>query len=133
MLYVTFIFLYSFSLNHSVFSQKEVPSLAWEFETVEDSLGIPQTTIYLIVNANKTLIDKGIGNFSELEKEFFTEPQYQILKNALSACTGFWAGLGHHICVLQKGNVLEVKNGFLDAESPKGTKVKFRTIKKINL
>lgn len=133
MFYFIFICLYSFSLDYTLFFQKEIPSLVWEFETIEDSLGIPQTTIYLIVNGNKTLIDKGIGNFSELEKKFFAESQYQIPKNALSACTGFWAGLGHHICVIQKGNVLEIKNGFLDAESPKGTKVRFKTIKKIKI
>jgi hypothetical protein len=68
-----------------------------------------------------------------LEKEFFKDSQYQIPQTALSACTGFWAGLGHQICVIQKGNMLEVKEGFLEAEARRGTKVKYKTIKKITI
>jgi hypothetical protein len=109
------------------------PKFAWEFVSIEDDMGVPRTTIYLLVDGKKHEIGKGTGNFNELEKAFFNNSQYQIPKEALSACTGFWAGLGHQICVIQKGNILEIKEGFLEAESPKRTKVKFKTIKKITL
>lgn len=129
-----YLFLLVFSLIAftNVLAQNTPPQISWEFETVEDSLNIPRTAIYVVVNKKKTLVVKeGMGNFSELEKKLFTQSQYQIPKNAISACTGFWAGLGHQVCVVPKGKVLEVKEGFLDAESPRGTKVRYKTIKTI--
>jgi hypothetical protein len=119
--------------NHHVQSAPQAPTLSWSFETLTDEMDIPRTTIYLVVDGNKTLIGKGTGEFRELEKDSFDESQYQIPKNALSACTGFWAGLAHHFCVIQSGKVLMVKQGYLDAESPKGSKVKYKTVKKIKL
>lgn len=127
------IFLYSllfFSPNHS---SHFPPQLTWKFVSVEDDMGNPRTSIYLIINDKEHLIGKGTGNFNTLEKELYAEKQYQIPSNALTACAGFWAGLGHQLYVVQKGNILEVKEGFLDAESPKGTRVKFKTIKKITI
>jgi hypothetical protein len=129
-----YLFLLVFSIIGftNVLAQNTTPQISWEFETVEDSLNIPRTAIYVVVNKKKTLVVKeGMGNFSELEKKLFTQSQYQIPKNAISACTGFWAGLGHQVCVVPKGKVLEVKEGFLDAESPRGTKVRYKTIKTI--
>ncbi|KOY85420.1 hypothetical protein AD998_03965 [bacterium 336/3] len=115
------------------FAQNNSPKISWEFTSVEDDMGIPRTTIYVVVNEKKTLLVKGMGVFHELEKDSFRQSQYQIPKNAISACAGFWAGLGHQICVVPKGKVLEIKEGFLEAESPKGTKVRYKTIKTITL
>ncbi len=112
----------------------KTPEISWIFEKQGLEEDKPETTIYLVVNGEKTLIKKATSYFNELEKQVFTQTQYQIPKNALSACSGYWAGLGHHICVVSAGknsNILEVKEGFLDAESEKGTKVAFKTIKKI--
>ncbi|MCU0447782.1 MAG: hypothetical protein MUE85_23020 [Microscillaceae bacterium] len=114
-------------------AQPNSPKLAWEFSTIEDDMGNPRTQIYLLVNDQKHEIGKGVGNFSELEKSQYTNSQYQIPASALSACAGFWAGLGHQLWVTQKGKVLLVKEGFLEAESRRGTKVIYKTIKKINL
>lgn len=122
-----------FILSNPMTAQVNSPKLAWEFTTLEDSLGTPQTTIHLLVNGQKTLIGKGIGNFSELDKASYTETQYQIPGNALTACTGFWAGLGHHYCVIQNKSVLEVKEGFLDEEAPRGARIRYKTVQKINL
>jgi hypothetical protein len=128
-----FVILLSVVSYSGIFAQSTNPNISWEFETVEDSMAIPRTTIYVVVNKKKTLVGKGMGNFSELEKNLFSQSQYQIPKNAVSACAGFWAGLGHQICVVPKGKSLEVKEGFLDAESPRGTRVRYKTIKTINL
>lgn len=109
------------------------PQLSWSFDTIEDDMGNPQTTIYLVVNDKKTLIGKGVGNFNELDKKVFQDQNYQIPANALTACAGFWAGLSHHFCVIQKGNTLEVKEGFLDEGATENTKIQYKTIKKIAL
>jgi len=129
--YLLVLLFTTLSLSNS-FAQTQ-PTIAWEFTSVEDDMGIPRTTIYVVINQKKTQVAKGMGNFSELEKASFSQSEYQIPKNAISACTGFWAGLGHQICVVPKGKSFEIKEGFLDAESPKGTKVRFKTIKTITL
>ena len=108
--------------------------ISWIFEKQGLEEDKPETTIYLVVNGEKVLIKKATSYFNELEKQVFTQSQYQIPKNALSACSGFWGGLGHHIYVAQNvknSNILEIKEGFLEAEAQKGTKVVFKTIKKI--
>jgi hypothetical protein len=109
------------------------PTIAWEFSSVEDDLGNPQTTIYIIVNNQKTEVGKGVGNFSEIPKENFADPNYQIPAEALTACTGFWAGLAHHLYIVKKGNMLWVQEGYADENEPAGSKMVYRTIKKIKL
>jgi hypothetical protein len=107
--------------------------LNWLFETQEDSVGTPQTTIYLMIAGHKHLIGKGIGNFNALEKNAFGASQYQIPPNATLACAGYWAGLGHQLCVFQKEEMLDIKEGFLDEMAKKGTKIKYKTIKVIRV
>ena len=114
-------------------SAVNLPELKWKFMTVEDDMGTPRTDIFLLVNNKEYMIAKGTGNFETLEKDQYKSSQYQIPEKALLACAGFWAGLGHQLYVTQKGNVLEIKEGFLEAESNRGTKVRFKTIKKISL
>jgi hypothetical protein len=128
------IFLLScFPFSNPVQNDIQLPTLSWVFETIEDDMGNPRTTIYLVVDSKKHEIGKGVGNFNELEKADFSSSQFQIPKNALTACSGFWAGLGHQLCVIQEGNMLQVKEGFLEAESRRGRKVKFKTIKQIKI
>ena len=82
------------------------------------------------------MIKKATSYFNELEKQAFSQSQYQIPKNAISACSGFWGGLGHQICVVQSAknnNILEVKERFLEAEAKKGTRIALKTIKKITI
>lgn len=125
-----FICLFSFFLSIA-FAQK-APTIAWQFDTKEDNLGTPRTDIFLLVNGKKHFITKGTGGFSELPADNFSDPNYQIPKNAISACSGFWGGLGNRLCIVPQGNVLLVQQGFLDSEA-NDTKIKYQTIKKIPL
>ena len=109
------------------------PEVIWDFDVKEDELGNPRTTIYLLVDGKKHAVGKGTGHFHVLQKEVFSDLNFQVPKNALTACAGFWAGLSHHFCVIQKGKVLEVKEGFLDEGATKRTKIKYKTIQTIPL
>ncbi len=133
-LYFLCFFCIEISAQNKSKNTPKTPEISWIFEKQGLDEDKPETTIYLVVNGEKTLIKKATSYFNELEKQVFTQSQYQIPKNALSACSGFWGGLGHHICVVSTGknsNILEIKEGFLEAESEKGTKIVFKTIKKI--
>ena len=114
------------------FSQKN-PAVSWEFDTKEDELGTPRTEIFLLVDGKKNFVGKGIGEFFELPANNFSDSQYQIPAKAISACSGFWAGLGHRLYVIHKGDFLLVQEGFLESESSKRAKIRFKTIKKIPL
>ena len=132
-LYFLCFFCIEISAQNKSKNTPKTPEISWIFEKQGLEEDKPETTIYLVVNGEKTLIKKAASYFEELEKQVFTQSQYQIPKNALSACSGFWGGLGHHIYVAQNvknSNILEIKEGFLEAEANKGTKIVFKIIKK---
>ena len=133
--FLCFFCLTSFAQSNTK-SNLKTPEISWIFEKQGLDEDKPETTIYLVVNGEKTLIKKATSYFNELEKQAFSQSQYQIPKNAIIACSGFWGGLGHQICVVQSAknnNILEVKERFLEAEAKKGTRIALKTIKKITI
>lgn len=71
----------------------DIPVLAWEFTNVGIGMyDTPITMVYLVVNGVKHEIQKIEFSFSELTRESFAD--YYIPKEALTACSGWWAGAG---------------------------------------
>ncbi|SRR5260221_3262584 len=105
----------------------------WEFQHIaEDAMGNPSTIISLVVNGKSYYIATEVGNYSELGSENFKDNK--IPKNALLACTGWWAGAGAQYWVIKKGNNLnvyirEISEGNPDHPGDYSTKPKvFKTI-----
>jgi hypothetical protein len=79
----------------------------WDLKPVpEDAQGNLSTIISLVVNGKKYEIATEMGTYSEISSDNFKD--YKIPKNALIACTGWWAGAGAEYWVVKKGNDLNV-------------------------
>lgn len=71
----------------------DIPVLAWEFTNVGIGMyDTPITMVYLVVNGIKHEVQKIEFGFWGLNKESFAD--YQIPADALTACSGWWAGAG---------------------------------------
>ncbi|WP_448530003.1 hypothetical protein [Raineya sp.] len=116
-----------FLLGFAVEAQK----ISWLFESKENDTGMLQTAISLEVNGRKHFIKNGSGGFQEIPKSNYKDKNYKIPSNALTACYGFWGGLQTTLYVVQNGNFLEVKEGFLDSEAPR-VALTYKTIKRIS-
>lgn len=97
-----------------------VPSLPesslpqWFFKTQEDTLGNPQTQIFLVVKDSIKITD-ATAPFTVLEKQEYVDKK--LPANTLTACSGFWAGLEQQFIVIDSSNCWVVKAKYEDEES----------------
>ena len=98
----------------------------WHFNTHEDTLGNPQTQIFLVAKDSIKIVD-ATATFSVLEKQEYLDKK--LPPNTLTACSGFWAGLDQAFIVVDSSNFWLVKAKFEDegSEEPES----FETIKVI--
>lgn len=109
-----------------------LPSIAesslpqWFFKTQEDTLGNPQTQIFLVVKDSIKITD-ATAPFTVLEKQEYADKK--LPPNTLTACSGFWAGLEQQFIVIDSSNCWVVKAKYEDegSEVPES----FQTIKVI--
>jgi len=71
----------------------ELPKVDWRFDVTQNSPDLPSSTVWLVVNGHSILIkSKVIASFHVLDRKDYSA--HGIPKNALSACSGWWAGAG---------------------------------------
>jgi hypothetical protein len=98
----------------------------WYFNTQEDTLGNPQTQIFLVVK-DSIKITIATAPFTVIEKQEYADKKLPI--NTLTACTGFWAGLEQQLIVIDSNEYWVVKAKFQDEQSEEPEN--FETIKVI--
>lgn len=79
----------------------------------ESEFGAPQTQVSLNVDGKQTIIDTALACSIIPANNF---DQYDIPKNALSACGGWWAGAGDYYYVIVKDNKPVIYEGWQDEE-----------------
>lgn len=93
-----------------------VPALTWVFDIHQDEQLIPHGKVHLRVGTKRVLIEPKAGFLFQP----VTRPDYkyhQVPASALTACTGWFAGGGEDIYVIQRRNTLRVYRRYLDEES----------------
>ena len=98
----------------------------WFFKTQEDTLGNPQTQIFLVVK-DSIKITSATATFTVLEKQEYADKK--LPPNTLTACSGFWAGLDQQFIVVDSSDYWVVKAKYEDEESEEPEM--FNTIKVI--
>lgn len=76
-----------------------------------DSFDIPHTDVYLYVDGKETKI-KSVNSCSDIPKDNYL--QYEIPKEAVKACGGWWAGAGDYFYVVLRNGKPVVYAGWLD-------------------
>ncbi len=93
-----------------------VPPLRWVFQTRHDAQTNPQTDVFLRVGTRQVLV---LPHASD-EFTVANRTQYKdsgIPADALTACTGWWAGAGDNLYVARRGRSLVVCRKELDEQS----------------
>jgi hypothetical protein len=98
----------------------------WYFNTREDTLGNPQTQIFLVSRDSVKIAD-ATAPFSVIEKQEYLDKK--LPQNTLTACSGFWAGLDQAFIVVDSSDFWLVKAKFEDESSEEPES--FETIKVI--
>ena len=83
----------------------------WIFNSKEDTLGNPQTQIFLLLK-DSIKITETTGAFRVLEKQEYAEKK--LPTNTLTACWGFWAGLEQQFIVVDSSDCWVVKAKYQD-------------------
>ncbi len=86
----------------------------WFFKTQEDTLGNPQTQIFLVVK-DSIKITNATAPFTVLEKQEYKDKK--LPTNTLTACSGFWAGLEQQFIVIDSSDCWVVKAKYEDEGS----------------
>jgi hypothetical protein len=119
------LFLFSFCKNSNTTGNEARQNVAaanksdvnipqWHFVTKEDTLGNPQTVVYLVVRDTQK-IAQATAAFRVLE-----QPEYEEKKlppNVKSACSGFWAGIDNLFIVVDSADTWVVKAKYEDEEA----------------
>jgi hypothetical protein len=98
----------------------------WLFKTQEDTLGNPQTQIFLIAKDTLKITD-ATAPFTVVDKQEYKDKN--LPHNTLTACSGFWAGLQQEFIVIDSSENWVIKAKYEDegSEEPED----FQTIKVI--
>ena len=96
----------------SNFSTVNIPQ--WHFVTKEDTLGNPQTEVYLVVHDTQK-IAQATAAFRVLDQYEYEEKK--LSTNVKSACSGFWAGLDNLFIVVDSADMWVVKAKYEDEEA----------------
>lgn len=82
---------------------------------VDSENEMPQSLIYVICQAETTLVAKVMGDATLVEKSQF--PDMDIPSNAIDACGSWYAGAGDYFYLIpDKRNMLKVFQGWQDEE-----------------
>lgn len=102
----------------------ETPSADWETAQFvlkklgEDKMGVPHTLVNLNVGGKNIFIDS-VTACSAIPANNFK--QYDIPKDAIGACGGWWAGGGDYFYAVVQGKRLEIYQGWQEeSEQPTG-------------
>ncbi len=102
------------------------PPLQWVFQMRRNSLGDPQTDVFLRVGSRQVLV------MHQAPDEFHLAAKTEckiagVPAHALSACLGWWGGAGDYLYVVRQGRSLVVYRKEVDEQAPdlpwKGLKV----------
>jgi hypothetical protein len=134
-LFILALFLFSFCKNNNTtgIEAKQVATASnrsdlnipqWHFETKEDTLGNPQTTVYLVLRDTQK-IAQATAAFRVLEPPEYDEKK--LPTTVKSACSGFWAGLDNLFVVVDSADTWVVKAKYEDEEAEE--LAEFETVK----
>lgn len=103
------------------------PALTWIFDTHEDKQLIPQSKVYLRVGTKRVLIEeKAQAGFRTVSRMDYKV--YKIPAAALTACSGWFAGGGQDMYVIQHKKSLRVYRRWTDEQAPEFHYKLIRTI-----
>ncbi len=118
---------FSESAASSAPTPPRAPALTWVFDTHEDKQLIPHGKVFLKVGTRRVLI--------EPKAEFLFQPvgradykQHKVPVSALAACSGWFAGGGEDMYVIQRRNSLRVYRRWTDEQAPEFHYKLIRTI-----
>jgi hypothetical protein len=106
------------------------PRLAvrFEFEVKRDADDTPHSRVFVNANGKRTLVLASMAGFEALSRADFAERK--IPREALAACTGWWAGAGDNLYIVRRGERLDVYRQEMDEQAGP---FPFRKIKSIRL
>lgn len=87
-------------------------SASFEFEKIEEDY--PKTTIYAVINDEKTEIAKIAGHANTIDKSEYST--YSIPKDAIDACSSWWAGAGDYFYMALTEKGVDVYAGWQDEQ-----------------
>jgi hypothetical protein len=117
------------SAEQLAYTNSQIPESSipkWYFNTQEDTLGNPQTQIFLVIK-DSIKITNATAPFTVIEKQEYADKKLPI--NTLTACSGFWAGLEQQLIVVDSSDFWVVKAKYQDEQSEEPED--FETIKVI--
>lgn len=113
-------------------SKNEPLKISWEFQTQEDEMSVPRTTVFAVIDGERYEVTaSGTGEFQEIDKVDFQT--FYVPEQTLAACQGFYAGLLQVIIVETANDSLFIKQGVEDRESEVIGIPEFETLKKFAL
>jgi hypothetical protein len=89
--------------------------VSFTFDTKEDGDGNPHTKVFLVVGARRELLAEATANFSLLERKDYKD--HGVPADALTACSGWWAGQGQDLYVVRRNGRLVVYSRSLDEQA----------------
>ena len=125
--FLPILFAMFFLINPAQAQQQ--PVLSWSFAIHTDRSGNPHGKVFLLFSNRRVLLrPDAYTQFHILNRVDYSE--HSIPRSAVTACSGWWAGEGEEIYVIQNQSHLNIYGRQLDEELPLPA---FRKIKSIAL
>lgn len=127
------------TINSSTDTKPQEPAIpisknvGWEFESSEDESATVHTKITFVYDGVKYRAAEGIGHFQELPKADYEQPQYAVPKEALTATTGYWAGLQQTYYAAPENNFINIYRRTTDVEDTTGYDAVYEPVMKLDL
>ncbi len=102
--------------------------VSFEFEVKLDKTETPHSRVFVRANGKRTLVLSATEGFTHLGRAQFAS--HKVPREALVACTGWWAGAGDNLYVVKRGARLDVYRQEMDEQAET---LPYRKIKSIYL
>ena len=100
--------------------------VSFEFKVKLDKTETPHSRVFVRANGKRTLVLSATEGFRSLKRSEFAS--HEVPREALAACSGWWAGAGDNLYVVRRGARLDVYQQEVDSQAPE---FPYRKIKSI--
>ncbi len=94
---------------------KKAPTVRFEFDVKRDVYDTPTSRVFLRVDGQRFFVSSFQEGFNRLSRAEFTNRK--VPREALAACSGWWAGAGDNLYVVRRGTRLDVYRQQMDEQS----------------
>lgn len=100
------------TVESAVKTEIETPPAKFIITPLKDGeYDMPRNSLAISIGNKNTFLDT-VSACEEIPTKAYA--QYEIPKNALNACGGWWAGAGEYFYIIREGNFLKVYEGWQD-------------------